>query len=105
MSDKDQIALDAAREIYRINVQRPGIINKSRYVSLIQEEVTKAIDKAAAAARSERDSALDAETGAWGELERVRAILGELFLAFPPVQSKEQCDLMKRVSREIGGEK
>lgn len=103
MSDKDQIALDAAREIYRINVQRRGILNKSHYVSLIQEEVAKAIDKSAAA-RSERDSALDAETAAWGELERVRALLGELFLAFPPVQSKEQCDLMKRVSREIGGD-
>lgn len=56
-----------------------------------------------AEARTEKDSALDAETVAWGELERVRALLNELFLAFPPVQSKEQCDLMKRVSREIGG--
>ena len=56
-----------------------------------------------AEARTEKDSALDAETVAWGELERVRALLNELFLAFPPVQSKEQCDLMKRVGREIRG--
>jgi len=58
-----------------------------------------------AEARTEKDSAMDAETVAWGELERVRSLLSELFLAFPPVQSKEHCDLMKRVSREIGGEK
>lgn len=56
-----------------------------------------------AEARTEKDSAMDAETVAWGELERVRSLLSELFLAFPPVHSKEQCDLMKRVSREIGG--
>jgi len=37
-------------------------------------------------------------------VEQLTGLLNELFLAFPPVQSKEQCDLMKRVSREIGGE-
>lgn len=58
-----------------------------------------------AGTRTEKDSAMDSETVAWGELERVRSLLSELFLAFPPIQSKEQCDLMKRVSREIGGEK
>lgn len=36
--------------------------------------------------------------------ERRQALLGEVFLAFPPVQTKEQCELMKRVSSEIGGE-
>ena len=38
-------------------------------------------------------------------VEQLTGLLSELFLAFPPIQSKEQCDLMKRVSREIGGEK
>jgi hypothetical protein len=37
-------------------------------------------------------------------VEQLTGLLSELFLAFPPIHSKEQCDLMKRVSREIGGE-
>ena len=37
-------------------------------------------------------------------VEKLTGLLSELFLAFPPVQSKEQCDLLKRVSREIRSE-
>ena len=33
--------------------------------------------------------------------ERLSVLLNEVFLAFPPVQDKEQCDLLKRVSREL----
>ena len=36
--------------------------------------------------------------------ERYKVLLGEVFTTFPPVQNREQCDLLKRVSREIGGE-
>lgn len=36
--------------------------------------------------------------------ERYKVLLGDVFTAFPPVQNREQCDLLKRVSREIGGE-
>lgn len=36
--------------------------------------------------------------------ERYHVLLGEVFTTFPPVQNREQCDLLKRVSREIGGE-
>lgn len=39
--------------------------------------------------------------------DRYQALLGEVYSAFPPVQSKEQCDLLNRVSKELpaGGEK
>lgn len=37
-------------------------------------------------------------------VEQLTGLLSELILVFPPIQSKEQLDLMKRVSREIGGD-
>ncbi|QTN41676.1 hypothetical protein [Marinobacter salsuginis] len=38
--------------------------------------------------------------------ERYHVLLGEVFTTFPPVQNREQCDLLKRVSKELspGGE-
>lgn len=35
--------------------------------------------------------------------ERCQALLGEVFSAFPPIQSQDECDLLARISREIGG--
>tara|TARA_R100000306_G_scaffold62493_1_gene71054 strand:- start:1794 stop:2057 length:264 start_codon:yes stop_codon:yes gene_type:complete len=36
--------------------------------------------------------------------ERYQVLLEEVFTSFPPVRNREQCDLLKRVSKEIGGE-
>ncbi len=36
--------------------------------------------------------------------ERCQALLEEVFSAFPPIQTKHECDLLARISREIGGQ-
>lgn len=78
MSDVDQIALEAARTIYSINIERRGIRNKAHYISLIQEAVSEAIGQTTASYRTERDSAKDAEAVAWLELQQARQIITDL---------------------------
>jgi len=35
---------------------------------------------------------------------RRQALLGEVFSAFPPIQSKEECELLARIGREVANE-
>jgi len=36
--------------------------------------------------------------------ERRQALLGEVFSAFPPIQTREECELLARISREVADE-
>ncbi|ADP96465.1 hypothetical protein ABWH88_06605 [Marinobacter adhaerens] len=36
--------------------------------------------------------------------ERRQALLGEVFSAFPPIQAREECELLARISREVADE-